>query len=531
MSWFRNSRIKTRVIVVAILTALLLWALSYPIIASVLASATGGESGAALSIWGIVLVLLLLNAACLYLLVSATFVAPLSALSKGIARVAKGETELSAAVSSQRGDEVGHLAELFHDFAERLYLIIRDIRGNAHTLGGTSGNMLVLAGDISKRCDASSDNTRAVSAAGRQMSANMGAIAQAVAETSGNVATVASAAEEMSATIRELAASSEKARTITESAVTQAGEVSSGMQKLGTAAQGIGKVTEAITEISEQTNLLALNATIEAARAGEAGKGFAVVADEIKALARQTADATLKIREMIDGIQGSTADAEGQIGEISRIIEELNGMVGNIAAAVEEQSATTSEIARSAEEVARGVTDVNQNVSEASAATGGIAEDIEGINASAGEIAVKIMESHINAEELAALSTQLGEQVAQFNTGNVAFDIGKVKVAHMAWRTTLEAVLKGRKSMKAEEVSSHRDCDFGKWYYGGGQQLSSHPEFAEVGEYHKQVHDTAREVIRRYNGGDKRGAKAGMKPFTEAREKMFKKLDELYRHA
>jgi methyl-accepting chemotaxis protein len=47
------------------------------------------------------------------------------------------------------------------------------------------------------------------------------------------------------------------------------------MNRLGAAAQDIGKVTEPITEISSQTNLLALNATIEAARAGSAGQGFA----------------------------------------------------------------------------------------------------------------------------------------------------------------------------------------------------------------------------------------------------------------
>ena len=56
-----------------------------------------------------------------------------------------------------------------------------------------------------------------------------------------------------------------------------------------------------------QTNILALNAAVEAARAGEHGKGFAVVANEVKDLAKQTADATLEIKQKIEGVQNSTA--------------------------------------------------------------------------------------------------------------------------------------------------------------------------------------------------------------------------------
>lgn len=64
---------------------------------------------------------------------------------------------------------------------------------------------------------------------------------------------------------------------------------------LRTALDQIGRVAKGIDAIARQTNLLALNATIEAARAGEAGRGFAVVAGEVKALARQTAEATSEI--------------------------------------------------------------------------------------------------------------------------------------------------------------------------------------------------------------------------------------------
>jgi methyl-accepting chemotaxis protein len=96
------------------------------------------------------------------------------------------------------------------------------------------------------------------------------------------------------------------------------------MVELGGAANKIGKVTETITEISEQTNLLALNATIEAARAGEAGKGFAVVANEIKELAKQTAEATLDIKTLIDDVQNTTRSTGGEINRISEVISGVN---------------------------------------------------------------------------------------------------------------------------------------------------------------------------------------------------------------
>ena len=94
---------------------------------------------------------------------------------------------------------------------------------------------------------------------------------------------------------------------MTEGAVAQAQKASAQVEALGKAAREIGEVLETIAEISDQTNLLALNATIEAARAGEYGKGFAVVANEIKELASATSEATMEIKNKIEGIQNTTA--------------------------------------------------------------------------------------------------------------------------------------------------------------------------------------------------------------------------------
>ncbi len=350
----------------------------------------------------------------LWFMFGGLIIKPISRVVARIKDIAEGEGDLTLRLDIKTNDEIGELAGWFNVFVEKLQGIISDIAGNAETLNSSSTDLSNLSSQMSTGSNEMTGKSNTVATAAEEMSANMNSVAAASEEASTNVGMVASATEEMTSTINEIAQNSEKARGITGNAVSQAQAASEKINELGKSAQDIGKVTEAITEISEQTNLLALNATIEAARAGEAGKGFAVVANEIKELARQTADATQEIKTKIAGVQGSTSGAIEQIDEITKVIDDVNNIVSTIATAVEEQSVTTKEIAGNVTQAAAGIQEVTENVAQSSTVTGEIARDIVEVNQSAGEMSNSSSQVNMSAVELNSLAEQLKEMVGRF---------------------------------------------------------------------------------------------------------------------
>jgi len=311
---------------------------------------------------------------------------PIEAMTTAMTRIADGETDADIPARGRR-DEIGAMADAVAVFKEntlRAEQLARQTRDDQEAAAVRAKRMDALASGFDHRASGAisgvADAARGLEGMAQtltetadQSSRQVTAMSSASEQASTNVETVAAAAEQLSGSIGEIGRQVAHSSRIANEAVASARKTDETVRGLVDAAQKIGEVVQLINNIASQTNLLALNATIEAARAGDAGKGFNVVANEVKSLATQTAKATDDIAAQIQGIQAVSKQAAGDIGDIGRVIGEINDISTNIAAAVEQQSAATQEISRNVQEAARGSQEVNSHISglsDASAQTG-----------------------------------------------------------------------------------------------------------------------------------------------------------------
>ena len=225
--------------------------------------------------------------------------------------------------------------------------------------------------------------------------------ARLVAEQASHTATeVAAGTSELSVkaeSVRENAAQS-KARA--SSAVQEAGLANEQLQHLLQAVRQISTTTDLIAAVARQTNLLAINARIEAARAGELGRGFSIVADEVKALARQTGEATAGIEKQIHQIDAAAGRSSESLRRLLEVIAGVDQAASEIFSVTEIQVASTRQL--------------TERMSAISSSTRSVAADIRDAQETAHETERMSADMVQTAAEIGEQAHQLRDQVGRF---------------------------------------------------------------------------------------------------------------------
>jgi methyl-accepting chemotaxis protein len=348
-----------------------------------------------------------------------TIIQPLVQVVSAMEDISKGEGDLTKRMKVTTHDELGELATSFNKFSDKIQKTISKVADNTRRLSSESEKLLTSSHTLTSNSCGTSEKMNFVFTASEKANQNIHSVAAAAEEMSATIKSIsANLQEETSITIQavkmaettnaEISNTTQETSRIISNAVKVADSTNQAITKLGASSAEIGEVIKVITSIAQQTNLLALNATIEAARAGEAGKGFAVVANEVKELAKATAKATEEIGQKIETIQSDTLGAVSAIGEIGKIINQINEIstagaeksvisiseirkiVGKIneistaiAGAVEEQAVTTSEITRTMTDAALGTGEIVKSISETVTLTEGTSNSAKQVESAA----------------------------------------------------------------------------------------------------------------------------------------------------
>ncbi|HEY3366363.1 MAG TPA: methyl-accepting chemotaxis protein [Symbiobacteriaceae bacterium] len=368
----------------------------------------------------------------IYLVLSRAL-APLGALSQGMAQVAAGDLTVAAMAVKSR-DEIGAMVKAYNMMAHNLRQLLAGLTETAETVAQSAasltettaqvtrvaGSVEAAMGQVARGAEDQASTAAQATDVMEQLRMAIGQIAagaqdqaqgaQLTSQAVGDMVTamddVAAKAADVQSTSRQATLSAENGRQVVERTVSgmdrirqSVTQTATQIKALGKLSDQIGSITAAISEIADQTNLLALNAAIEAARAGEQGRGFAVVADEVRKLAERAGRSAREIAELTGQIQQGTMRAVAAMEQGTSDVEEGSRLTAGAGTALAEVLAVVDRTSRAADAI--------------SAAAKQIAGSSHHVMESVDNVAAITEENTATTEEMAAGATEVSESVAE----------------------------------------------------------------------------------------------------------------------
>src|SRR5216684_3409481 len=316
--------------------------------------------------------------------------------------VAEGDLTIEVVPRSKR-DTLGNA---FLRMSHGLQELVRTTRESAGQVSAGSTQVAGAADESAKVSVQASSAIEEVTSTMHEMSINVQNVvkntqvqASSVAETSASIDQMVTSIQRVADTAKVLLDIANRSREEVSTGIQTMEKATDGLNRtnkaiqssaeiiniLGHRADDIGKIIEVIDDLAEQTNLLALNAAIEAARAGEHGLGFAVVADEVRKLAEKSTQSTKEIADLIQSIQREARQAVENMERSTRIVEEGLTLGNDLGSALHKISNVVTEVYKFSQEIGAATNEQSVGSSQIAKATGRLTEITQEINSAVEE--------------------------------------------------------------------------------------------------------------------------------------------------
>jgi methyl-accepting chemotaxis protein len=351
--------------------------------------------------------------------------------------VAEGDLSVEVVPRSKR-DTLGNA---FVRMSHGLQTLVRTTRDSASQVSAGSNQVAGAADESAKVSVQASSAIEEVTSTMHEMSINVQNVvkntqvqASSVAETSASIDQMVTSIQRVADTAKVLLDIANRSREEVSTGIQTMEKATDGLNRtnraiqssaeiinvLGHRADDIGKIIEVIDDLAEQTNLLALNAAIEAARAGEHGLGFAVVADEVRKLAEKSTQSTKEIADLIQSIQREARQAVENMERSTRIVEEGLNLGNDLGTALHKISNVVTEVYKFSQEIGAATNEQSVGSSQIAKATSRLTEITQEINsaveeqASGAQAVVRAMDKMRElVQQSASSSTELSAAAEQ----------------------------------------------------------------------------------------------------------------------
>jgi len=246
----------------------------------------------------------------------------------------------------------------------------------AQAINQLSVNLQSIVGDARSEVEQMRDATREIATGNADLSARTESQASSLEQTASSMEQITGTVRQSSDSAKRAAQRAAEANAMTHRSNAAVKEVTATMRTIADASGRISEIIQVIDGIAFQTNILALNAAVEAARAGEQGRGFAVVAAEVRALAQRTTGAAREVKQLI-------LESAERVEQGNRLSTAAGQTMAEAVASVQQVDTLIAEISAGASEQLTGISQVNAAVAQMDTITQQNAALVEQIAAAA----------------------------------------------------------------------------------------------------------------------------------------------------